>query len=476
MSQNPRNFRSGTVVSNDHETPRTGYEPNEEANFLDTEELDLAATSDIYWQHTFDDTSRNDPDVDDDQLAMYLADAVDSTGQPVAKRSEIGRFSWDTRNLKSAQKQFPDVSRPEMTSQLRGSVQTRVAEEREIAQTQIRTMLDEQRRILTAECSEKVLHHELLAAHAEQDRKILHEELRQQQEFREVRQEDLMKHLELQKFQNSENQKTIMDLSGRLQELQNEMNLMNDSKEFMDAESICSGNLHVTSPLGLFPKHPPFEGMLRPLYSSQRQDEEPPNIWDTSGISGNVFANPQASSSAPYSQELSSSKWNPWRETTEEPIHMSLAEKSGRPERDSDLRCQSGPSAKNSVHLQWRRETLQRIMGQTNNDCRYRIFILTNSLHQLRLLCWKIRFKTEVCTCSQFLTEAMQWIKEVELVDSVNDLRSSSSIRSIPMPDFEVLDARIASALNKIIHNSQFKRKNQSGGTKGPERGPFPSR
>ena len=28
---------------------------------------------------------------------------------------------------------------------------------------------------------------------------------------------------------------------------------------------------------------------------------------------------------------------------------MSTAEKSGRPERDSDLRCQSGPSAKNSV-------------------------------------------------------------------------------------------------------------------------------
>ena len=70
----------------------------------------------------------------------------------------------------------------------------------------------------------------------------------------------------------------------------------------------------------------------------------------------------------------------------------------------------------------------------------------------------------------------MQWIKEVELADSVDDLRSSSSIRSIPMPDFEVLDARIASALNKIIHNSHFKRKNQSGGTKGPERGPFPSR
>ena len=53
----------------------------------------------------------------------------------------------------------------------------------------------------------------------------------------------------------------------------------------------------------------------------------------------------------------------------------------------------------------------------------------------------------------------MLWIKEVELVDSVDELRSSSSFRGIPMPNFEVLDARIASALNKIIHNSHFKRR-----------------
>ena len=53
----------------------------------------------------------------------------------------------------------------------------------------------------------------------------------------------------------------------------------------------------------------------------------------------------------------------------------------------------------------------------------------------------------------------MQWIKEVELVDSVDELRFSSSIRGISMPNFEVLDAMIVSALNKIIHNSQFKRR-----------------
>ena len=328
--------------------------------------------------------------------------------------------------------------------QLGGSVQTRVAEEREIAQAQIRTMLDEQRRILTAECSEKVLHHELFAARAEQDRKILHEELRQQQEFREARQQDLMKHQELQKFQNSESQKTIMNLSGRLQELQNEVNLMNDSKEFMDAESTCSGNLHVTSPPGLFPKPPPYEGLLRPAFISQRQAEEPPNIRDTSGISGNVFAHPQASSSVPYPQELNSTR----KKTIEEPIHMFFAEKSGRSKPDSDLRCQSGPSARNSVIFSGGDFSADQQRLQISD------FHFDKFPTPVAFLCWKIRFKTKVCICPQFPAEATQWIKEVELVDSVDELKSSASIRSVPMLDFEVLDARIASALNKIIHNS----------------------
>ena len=53
----------------------------------------------------------------------------------------------------------------------------------------------------------------------------------------------------------------------------------------------------------------------------------------------------------------------------------------------------------------------------------------------------------------------MQWIKEVELVDSVDELRSSSSTRGISMPNFEVLDVRIVLALNRIIHNSPYKRR-----------------
>ena len=38
------------------------------------------------------------------------------------------------------------------------------------------------------------------------------------------------------------------------------------------------------------------------------------------------------------------------------------------------------------------------------------------------------------------------------------------------MPNFEVLDARNASAMNKIIHNSQFKRRISLGGTKSTQK------
>ena len=115
-------------------------------------------------------------------------------------------------------------------------------------------------------------------------------------------------------------------------------------------------------------------------------------------------------------------------------------------------------------------------MVQTNNDCRFSDLQFDKFPPPATFAFWKIRFKTEVCICSQLPTEAMQWIKEVELVDSVDDLRTSSSIRGVSMPNFEVLDAKIASALNKIIHNSHFKRRDQSGGTKGSEAGQFPSR
>ena len=234
--------------------------------------------------------------------------------------------------------------------------------------------------------------------------------------------------------------------------MQNEVNCMNDSKDFQDAESVRSGNSHVTSRPVSFPPHPIPEGMLRPLFVSPSRKDRPPIFWDTHGVSGNVFADPHASSSVPCPQEL-----NPWSSGISEPLHSLTVEKNKNQTPVQDQRCQFGPSAKNSVILSG---------GDSSKNYgadQQRLHI--SDLHfdkfptPATFVCWKIRFKTEVCTCSQFPTEAVQWIKEVEMVDSVDDLRSSSSIRCISMPNFEVLDARIASALNKIIHNSHFKRR-----------------
>ena len=123
-----------------------------------------------------------------------------------------------------------------------------------------------------------------------------------------------------------------------------------------------------------FSPHPPIlEGMLRPSFVSPSRREGPPSIWDTHGISGNVFADPHASSSAPYPQEL-----NQWNSSTKETFHSSIVEKSEKPEQNLDRQPKIQSS---SVE-----ETLQRIMVQTNNDCRFWISTLTSSHHQQPLL------------------------------------------------------------------------------------------
>ena len=149
------------------------------------------------------------------------------------------------------------------------------------------------------------------------------------------------------------------------------------------------------------------------------RNDRPPSIWDTHGISENVFANPTACSSAPCPQEF-----NPW---------ISNASEHTSPHVMSESQTQlwirdASPDRQPEIRSTLVREDFQRIMGQTNNHCRFRIFISTNSLHPATFACWKIRFKTEVCTCSQFPTEAKLWIKEVEMVESVDDLKSSCSI------------------------------------------------
>ena len=95
---------------------------------------------------------------------------------------------------------------------------------------------------------------------------------------------------------------TILELTAKIQELQNEVNCMNDSRDFKDAESVRSGQSHVTSQLAFFPPFRDPGGMLGRSVGMLSRNDGPPSIWDTHGISGNVFANPTASSSTTYPQ------------------------------------------------------------------------------------------------------------------------------------------------------------------------------
>ena len=148
-----------------------------------------------------------------------------------------------TRNTYSAHSKFSENTQAEKVVDRTGKL---VGENSSNAQ--IRTLVDEQRQLIIAEYCEKNGHHELQAARAEEERLILREELwRQQMEFREVHQQNLTEMEELWKFQSStfdtlarwkliEDWNTVMELSGRVQELRNELNCVNDSKDFQDAE------------------------------------------------------------------------------------------------------------------------------------------------------------------------------------------------------------------------------------------------
>ena len=160
---------------------------------------------------------------------------------------------------------------------------------------------------------------------------------------------------------------------------------MNDSKDFQDAESVRSGNSHVTSRPVSFPPHPIPEGMLSRSFVTPRRKEGPPSIWDTHGISGNVFSNPHASSSAPYLKNWTLFGRKLWRNRSIHPEWRKLKGKNKIKVWDASLDRQ--PKIQSSSV----EETLQRIMGQTNNDCRFRIFISAISLHQPRLLAGSVK-------------------------------------------------------------------------------------
>ena len=182
--------------------------------------------------------------------------------------------------------------------------------------TNIRTLLDRQREHILADCQAEIQKHEFQAdydrrsiqklnetiesqqeelhrAQAEercrQDHQLLHEQfLKQNWDLREAHEKSLTKMEGLKRFQAStfdtiarrrlvEDQDTILELTGKIQELQNEINCVNDSRIFKDAESVRSDI--PTLPVNLsFPPHPVPGGVLSRSFGMPTRKDGPPRF------------------------------------------------------------------------------------------------------------------------------------------------------------------------------------------------------
>ena len=195
---------------------------------------------------------------------------------------------------------------------------------------QIRTLLERQREQILADCQAEIRKHEFQADYdrksiqklsetiesqkeeicrarqgderRRQDQRIHEQLLKQHWDLREAHEKSLSEMEELKRFQGStfetiarrkliEDRDTILELTGKIQELQNEINCMNDSRDFRDAESVRSGHFHVASQPVSFPPHPVLGGMPSRSAGMPNRKKCGRQAFGTHGVSGNVFVN-----------------------------------------------------------------------------------------------------------------------------------------------------------------------------------------
>ena len=169
----------------DVSTSLTGYEPN----FVTFGELNDSSVPFSFI------IPSSDQDMDDVTLGKLLTEAhrgqadycepegmsvsqsssvvFDGSGKPDGERNVDQSVNFGvTRNTYSAHSKFSEHTQTEKMVDGSGK-----PDERDSPSAQIRTLLEEQRQMIIAEYREKVGHHELQGAHAEEERRLLQEQL-----------------------------------------------------------------------------------------------------------------------------------------------------------------------------------------------------------------------------------------------------------------------------------------------------------
>ena len=177
---------------------------------------------------------------------------------------------------------------------------------------------------------------------------------------------------------------TIQRLTSQMQEMQEQMN----SGKFQEVESNHSGRLSYV------PSQP---AAISSSCSMRSRDKRLPlDTWNTSGLQGNVFGIQFSTldSSRNHYQRIHHSTTP--GDTGSVPVHMGIRTLVARDE-DQNL--------------------AQNCNADICKKASDREFIISGA--PSTLFVWKIRFKNQVTTCSDFPSEAMLWIKDVEMVDSL---------------------------------------------------------
>ena len=275
------NEELGTLAENN---PLTGYEPNVIDNYHNSE------TTEIFIQQSSRDSrpsKLHDLEFDDCTIGRALSSPLftQEREDPASRGQAYHSLHESLLSSQSSSVGHVGTGRPVFDEF--GSLISNVRENprRDSESEQIRILLERQKEQILADCGAEIQRHEFQAdydrrrihklnevvesqrgeiyrAHQgderrRQDQQLIHEQLLEQnRDLREAHEKSLNEMEELKKFQSStfdtiarrklvEDQNTTLELSGRIQELQNEINCLNDSKEFQDAESIRSGNSSV---------------------------------------------------------------------------------------------------------------------------------------------------------------------------------------------------------------------------------------
>ena len=225
---------------------------------------------------------------------------------------------------------------------------------------------------------------------------------------------------------------------------------INNSRNFQDAESVRIGTVPRYQSICVFPTSSSSWWNAKPFYRNSE-----PQRWAAKHLGHTWYIGKC------FLQHIIWRNWlNPGSSQFVSTIHSSLVEKNENRTPVQDQRCQSGPSAKSSV-----------IISEGDSFKNY-------GADQRRLQISDRHF-------DNFLTPATFACLEDKIQDRgmylftisyggyALDQRSGDGWFSgwiskifvhlyswyFECQNFEVLDARIASALNRIIHNSQFKRR-----------------